>query len=346
MSKKLKENKIQWIDAYLSSLESSMTLTDDDLSLCHPLHGTFHRKAPQGQILDIGKARVMEYNGKFNKETKNWSINMNGLKKGMSCSRSCHNHNFARGGVYPIELIESNLPAESVVRENELVFINGVECEVIRCYCREITQLKESNITVGEALNKHGKDDLLLIEPEINGNKCSFSCYWDSKEHATICLREEMTVGYRSRDIKGTLTFADFNIKSWTLCEKYLGVRVSTLVLQMAMEGRNFHDSISDFDKDVKFVLNALMTSFFMVSIEAFDESSGIDDSISTLYEAKSLDILTTDQKKNICDTIDKYESEIFDWETIEWSTVLRPLYFEGLLTHDLQPQPLPNDER
>lgn len=334
---KLKDNKIDWVNVYLQSLESETTLTSDDLLVPHPLHDTFHRKAPEGRIEDIGKARGVEYTKKHNREAQTWSIDMNTPNQGMSCSSTCDNHNYANGGVYPIELIEKNLPEGSVVRKGALVYISGVECEVVRCYYRKIVPLKKHNITVGDARDKNGKDDLLLIDREMNEKKCSFTCYWDSKVHATICLREKVTVGYGSINTKLVVTFDDFNIRSWALCEKYHGVRVSDAVLLAAAEDRNFYDSISNFDKDVRFVLNALMRSFVMVSIETFDESNKIDDSISTLYEAKSFDKLTAEQKINICGTIDKYEDDIFDWETNEWSTFIRAQYFEGRLTNDQQ---------
>ena len=70
----------------------------------------------------------------------------------------------------------------------------------------------------------------------------------------------------------------------------------------------------------------ALLTAFKMASIDASEENIVIDDAISCVSYASSLDELSAEQSEMIIQIIDVFECNIYGLVTTEWSEKLRPL--------------------
>ena len=325
----------QWLYEYLDTFPTtSSVLDEDDKNSIHPLHSIIHRKAQhyQGSYeipdkKDLGRAKrnPREYNKVGTKGTLDWKVNMDGLHIGMSCNSCCDVQNFCKKlSVFPYNLLERNLPEGTISNLGDVVIFQGIQLPVIRCFNREIVS-SQTQITVRDALNQHGKNDDLLLEH--GGEQESFSCYWDTKQHATICLRKEIVVSARSFESDGSLIFGNelFNRDVWNLCDDYFAVKIPKKLLEIASGGDDFNDAISLFDSNTQCIFLALIQAFFVACIDDVNENVMIDDSISTLYIAKTLDKLTFQQKSDICDIIDKYEYEIFGWDSTEWLTIQRP---------------------
>jgi hypothetical protein len=56
------------------------------------------------------------------------------------------------------------------------------------------------------------------------------------------------------------------------------------------------------------------------------EENTVINDAISCVFYASSLDELSAEQSEIIIQIIDKYECKIYGLDTTEWSEKLRPL--------------------
>jgi hypothetical protein len=217
-----KSSQIPWIQNYFNSLQGDMSLTNEDKLLTHPLHKTIHRKVYIDPTMDskktIATAKGTEYNAFYNSNDDNWKIDMDKSGMGMSCSNKCNCLEFAKGGVYPFQLVRDNIKNVKI-EKNHSVYVGGHEVGVVRCYHRNV-DFTGQNAKVGEALLLHGKDDRFLIQP-------NFAFYWDKKNHGIICLRKEITVEKSCIDTQDIITFDEFQIDSWTICKEYYGLKNS-----------------------------------------------------------------------------------------------------------------------
>ena len=91
--------------------------------------------------------------------------------------------------------------------------------------------------TFREAFECHGKHDSFLID----GN---FSCYWDLTEHCTLCMRN--SIKFDKSNMKGDPTDQSIMFGSsifektiWTVCNNYLGVKLSTIFFDLAKQNRD-----------------------------------------------------------------------------------------------------------
>ena len=243
---------------------------------------------------------------------------MDTSKMGLSCSREC---NIVGSFVYPYELLEIYIPANLISRHGNSVHICGEECLTMVCYKRDIPPLSEK--TVRKALECHGKDDSFLID----GN---FSCYWDSSEHCTLCLRNSIPYDISIMDVDArdkSITFNSpfFDRIAWKECD-YLGVKLSTLFVELALKNSLLAVELEEMAEKKQSLVLALLVAFNAASIDATEENAVINDAISSVFHSSSLDELSAEQTETIIQIIDTYECQIYGWETSEWSEKLRPL--------------------
>ena len=321
-----------WMQDIIPSLSRPRQLSDGELDQNHRHITTIHRKA---EICDgdmkrsLGRARSNPR--EFNKTTESndrqtWAVDMDTSKMGLSCSRECNSHNYVVGSfVYPYELLEINIPANLISRHGNSVYICGEECLTMVCYKRDIPPLTEK--TVRKALECHGKDDSFLID----GN---FSCYWDSSEHCTLCLRNSIPYDISIMDVDArdkSITFNSpfFDRIAWKECD-YLGVKLSTLFVELALKNSLLAVELEKMAEKKQSLVLALLVAFNAASIDATEENAVINDAISSVFHSSSLDELSAEQTETIIQIIDMYEGQIYGWETSEWSEKLRPF-----LSHD-----------
>ena len=78
--------------------------------------------------------------------------------------------------------------------------------------------------------------------------------------------------------------------------------------------------------EEIQSLARALITAFNRASIDASEENIVIDDAISCVSYASSLDELSAEQSEMIIQIIDVFECNIYGLDTTEWSEKLRPL--------------------
>ena len=190
------------------------------------------------------------------------------------------------------------------------------------CYNRNV--LRSQTKTVREAFGCNGKDDSFLID----GN---FSCYWDSTEHCTLCTRNSIKFDKSSMKLDPTdqsIMFGSsiFDRTLWTVCDNYLGVKLSTIFFELARQNKSLEDELENMSEEKQSLVRALLTSFHRASIDASLVNTLINDAISCVFYASSLDELSAEQSEIIILIIDVFECNIYGLVTTEWSEKLRPL--------------------
>ena len=78
--------------------------------------------------------------------------------------------------------------------------------------------------------------------------------------------------------------------------------------------------------EEIQSLARALITAFNRASIDASEENIVIDDAISCVFYASSLDELSAEHSEMIIQIIDVFECNIYGLDTTEWSEKLRPL--------------------
>ena len=317
-----------WIQQYLSRLPRKKKFTDDELDGSHPYREAIHRKVDtSGEDMErnLGRAREFpkEYIRKLNPtDQKKSEINMNEPKLGLSCSPSCHSHDYSAGSfVYPYKLLSDHIGDSLISRHENSVSVCGRQCSTYKCYNRNVTPSQTK--TVRNAFECHGKDDSFLIDNY-------FSCYWDSTEHCTLCLREsvEFDISSMKIEVDQSIIFGSsiFDRIPWTVCDDYLGVKISSIFFELAQKNKSLESELLKTPVEIQALVGALLTAFNRASIDSTEENIVINDAISCVFYAISLDKLSAEQSEIIIQIIDKYECEIYGLETTEWSEKLRPL--------------------
>ena len=331
--------KPEWLQDYINSIIEARQLEENELTKIHPFCATIHRKAATSATTDeetkrnLGRARknpaeyiriaVKDYPCK-------WNVNMNKKKMGLSCTKNCAFHNYISfAHVYPFDLLNANISG-LVTKDGCKVDIAGCPCRTYKCYSRSISTL--SSRTVKDALDCCGKHDSFLIN---EGSK--FSCYWDTNEHCTLCLKDITLIdtskppsdlSYAIFDnLTNEIVFGEsiFDRSAWTECN-YLGVKVTDVIISSAQKGEMLDDATGKMDDKQAAVINALDQAFYAAPHDAGEENRTINALISTVFQLTSLSDLTAEQSYLIIQIIDKYEHEIYGWDTTEWFGKLRPL--------------------
>ena len=315
-----------WIHDFISSLPQPRQLTDSELDKNHPHSTIIHRKAEicdedMRRSLGCATSRPREFNKTTeSNDIRTWAINMDTSKMGLSCSRECNSHNYVAGSfLYPYELLEKNIPANLISRHDNSVYICGEKCLTFACYNRDIPL---SEKTVRTALECHGKDDSFLIDN-------NFSCYWDTSEHCTLCLRKNIPYdtsifNFDPRDQSMTFKSPFFDRNAWKQCD-YIGVKLPDLFLELILKNIFLSFELEKMSEEKQSVLRLLLVAFNFASIDAIEENAVINDIILNVFHSSSLNELSTEQTEIIIEIIDMYEDQIYGYDSSDWNVNLRP---------------------
>ena len=324
-----------WLQSYLDSLTEDITLTSEQENSLHPHLDIIHRKAQVHVfVLDrkkfLGHARKQEFTRNILKDDqKYWEVTMDKHKMGLSCTKSCEFRDLTLlQMVYPYKLLEENIDDRFIHRNEDSVSICGIECKTYKCYHRSI--MKSSTRTVGQALQCQGKDDDFLLD----GIDSKFSCFWDSNEHCTLCLRKglEFTKSAINVDpFDQSIMFSDsiFDRNRWDECN-YFGVRVVSILFILVAKKTTLEAEMVKLSENQQSILMALIIAFHLSVNEEPELTTVLDDMIIVVFYLTSLNELTSAQSETIIQFIDFYECEIFGIKRT-WSENLRPILLSNL---------------
>ena len=316
----------QWRKNYLDALPTPKILTVEEMDRSHPYREIIHRKSQilNGDMtINLGLARLKptEFYQSDDSDQNTWGINMDGFQIGLSSSSDCDSHGFvANSYVYPYDLLKLYL-GDLITRSNDSVAIGIRKCTTYKCFSRKIPA---SERTVREAFNCHGKHNDFILDGK-------FSCYWDSNQHCTLCLRESTTFLYTDTTNKfesdGSFIFdnAHFHRNEWTVCANYLGVKVPDIYFLLAEKKIPLDDALTKMEKFQRSLVTALLQAFANPLAETLEHNSELNTQIVKVFNLSSFDNLSGEDSTIIIRIIDLYEFQLYGWETSEWSELLRP---------------------
>lgn len=302
---------------FLEDVPPPTPFTTADLESNHPFATVIHRRSES--LVMIGTA----WGGR---EYTKRRTNENGVlvsmefdtvqhhQQGISVSAYCCYKPQINGGLYPNtnELIRLGF----VVREDEnLALIQGREYPLIRCFNRSIDAV---DVSVGEALRTHGKDDRLLIDEH-------FTAHFNNTQHCHLVFRkeeEQAAENFTFINQNRQLLFGDMFARGpWSVCELAF-VKIPSSYLSIILAGKQIDDVLDSKGGNSKKIIQLLQTAF-MASYES--ASGDVNALIERCVAVKDVATLPLNIREAICDVFEENIEELFGMDCTEFFDVLQP---------------------